>query len=124
MTMQYKIDKNANVTYITFAGMIDDQTLISQMSKVVDDPQFGFNTSMLHDYRRVTEFQVTPLGMNAVQDMMIHLKGFEVSHKLALVAPQMLARRLAWMCYELHTESPKDVGIFQNMVEARHWLTV
>ncbi|MBN2003205.1 MAG: hypothetical protein JXA21_07590 [Anaerolineae bacterium] len=124
MTMQYEIDKDANVTYITFAGTIDDQILISQMGKVVGDPQFGLNTSMLHDYRRVTEFQVTPLGMNAVQEMMIHLKGFEASRKLALVAPNTLARRLAWMCHGLHAESPEDVAIFQNMAEARRWLTL
>lgn len=122
MTMQYEIDEENNVTYITFAGIIDDQTLISQMSKIVDDPQFGFNTNLLQDYRRVTEFQVTPLGMSAVQEMMIHLKGFEASRKVALVAPQMLARRLSWMYHELHADSPEDVAVFQNMVEARQWL--
>jgi len=123
MTMQYEIDRDANVTYITFAGNIDDQILITQMCRVVEDPQFGLDTNMLQDYRRVTGFEVTPWGMDALQNMLIHHKGFEAPRKLALVAPQALARRLAWMWHELHAESADDVAVFKNMVEARNWLT-
>lgn len=122
MAIQYHIDKMAKMVYVDFTGKVEDQTLMQNLTQIFADPDFEVGMDILCDYRKVSQFDVSSLGMRGSAGLMTRIEGAGSSWKMAMVAPQDVVYGMARMYQAFRAGSPEDVMVFREILEARHWL--
>ncbi|MBN2006016.1 MAG: hypothetical protein JXA21_21845 [Anaerolineae bacterium] len=122
MAIQYHIDKAAKMVYVSFIGKVEDQTLVQNLAQIFADPDFEVGMDILCDYREVSQFEVSRLGMRGSAGLMTRIESAGVSWKMAVVAPQDVVYGMARMYQAFRAGSPEDVMVFRGILEARHWL--
>jgi hypothetical protein len=121
----FSYDPVTRVRTSTFAGCIDDATLLGAFREMLADPGYVLGAHDLVDLRQAT---APKLSAAAVAMLVSMFKANDAARvrtrtKTAIVATSDIAFAMARMFQILRGDSPDEIRVFKDYEDARRWLT-
>lgn len=124
--IEFSYDDQTGIRTATFAGILDDENLLSAYIALITAADFKPLSHDLADLRGLAEIRVTHAGLERLGKLLSG--GGQMPRPaqvpgMAIVAEHPVAFGLA-RAYELMTEMylPKETRVFQDIEAARAWL--
>lgn len=122
MALAYRMDPQDGMVYLVCQGAIDDASFVATIAALLGEPAYRADMNILCDFRGVTTFDITSLGVRQVAGLVARHNHLQAQRKVSVVAPKPVVYGLARMYEALRGGSPTQVGVFRELEEARAWL--
>lgn len=122
MNVSYNIDKDKNLIYIKFSGLITEQELMTTFAKMNEDPIFDKGINVIMDAMKVK----TNLNIKDIRKIITYLKHIQKERekiKLAIVAPGNATYGISREFESLWHEQAIELRVFRDLGKARNWVT-
>jgi hypothetical protein len=122
MPISYRIDEARGLVLTTASGTLTDSDILQLKARLAADPRWKPGLRELSDIRSIDRLDVTTKG---VQQMAMRDEGDAAalaSYRLAIVVSHQFVYGMARMYQMLTERTAPNVGVFQDMEEAKRWL--
>jgi hypothetical protein len=110
-----KINPQKKVVYSTFFGVVTDQEFLEHRQTIMSHPDFRSHYDEIVDLTMVTDFQVSPAGM---QELAGKESLFQLTSKHAIIAPKDFSFEKAEQFKRLADASRPMLKVVRSAAEA------